>query len=110
MFMAASLEALTPILKKVKEYVKAMDSEAEVILFGSRARNDARKDSDWDILILTPSAVTLKVEQAFRHKLFEIEMEYGEAISTFVYSKPDWNGKYRVTPLYHHVKKEGILI
>ena len=108
--MTASLEVLAPLLKKVKEYVKALDSEAEVILFGSRARSDARKDSDWDILILTPKAVTLKVEQAFRHKLFEIEMEYGEAISTFVYSKPDWNGKYRVTPLYHSVKKEGILI
>ena len=45
------------ILEKVKEIVHATDPEAEVILFGSRARGDAMEDSDWDILILTPKAV-----------------------------------------------------
>ena len=108
--MIASKDMSATLLGKVKEYVKAIDPEAEVFLFGSRARGDAREDSDWDILILTPKAVTLKVEQAFRHKLFEVELEYGQAISTFVYSKSDWNGKHRVTPLYHNVKEEGILI
>ena len=108
--MAGSKDLSAIILGKVKEYVKTVDPEAEVILFGSRARDDARNDSDWDILILTPKTVTLKVEQAFRHKLFELELEYGQAISTFVYSKTDWNGKHRVTPLYHNIEKEGILI
>lgn len=108
--MARSKELSSIILAKVKEYVKAIDPEADAILFGSRARGDAREESDWDILILTPNAVTLKVEQVFRHKLFELELEYGQAISTFVYSKPDWSGKHRVTPLYENVTKEGILI
>lgn len=108
--MARSKELSSIILAKVKEYVKAIDPEADAILFGSRARDDAREESDWDILILTPKAVTLKVEQVFRHKLFELELEYGQAISTFVYSKPDWSGKHRVTPLYENVTKEGILI
>lgn len=76
----------------------------------ARARGDAREESDWDILILTPKAVNLKVEQAFRHKLFELELEYGQAISTFVYSKADWNGRHRVTPLYHNIEEEGIVI
>jgi len=49
------------ILEKVKEIVQATDPEAEVILFGSRARGDAMEDSDWDILILTPKAVNLKI-------------------------------------------------
>ena len=108
--MAGSKDLSAIILVKVKEYVKTVDPEADVILFGSRVRGDARNDSDWDILILTPNAVTLKVEQTFRHKLFELELEYGQAISTFVYSKADWNGKHRVTPLYHNIEKEGILV
>ena len=78
------------------------------MLFGSRARNEARPDSDWDILILIPSSVDLKREQVFRHKLFELELEYGEAISTFVYSKSDWDKRHRVTPLYKNVAREGV--
>jgi predicted nucleotidyltransferase len=108
--MTESKDLSTAILAKVKESVKALDPEAQVILFGSRARGDARKDSDWDFLILTPNAVTLKVEQAFRHKLFELELEYGQAISTFVYSTTDWDGKHSVTPLYHNIKEEGIVL
>lgn len=98
------------ILKKIKEYAKAVDAGAEVFLFGSRARGDAQEDSDWDILILVPGSVMLKQEQAFRHKLFELELEYGQAISTFVYSKADWSGKHRVTPLYRNIIREGIAL
>ena len=108
--MTTSKDLSAAILGRVKELVQATDPEAEVILFGSRARGEAREDSDWDILILTPEAANLKVEQAFRHKLFALELEYGQAISTFVYSKADWYGKHRGTPFYHNVEEEGILI
>lgn len=98
------------LLGKIKAAVKGLDPQAKVILFGSRARNDAREDSDWDMLILTESAVTLKVEQTFRHKLFELELEFGQSISVFVYSISDWNGKHRSTPLFQNIQAEGILL
>ena len=40
------------VLAKIKETLLQVAPGAKVILFGSRARNDARSDSDWDILIL----------------------------------------------------------
>ena len=39
------------VLAKIKETLLQVAPGAKVILFGSRARNDARSDSDWDILI-----------------------------------------------------------
>lgn len=98
------------ILAKIRETVQAVEPAAEVFLFGSQARGDARPDSDWDILILTPYPAGLKEEQQFRHKLFELELEYGLAISTFVYSKKEWESKHQVTPLYKNVKREGVRI
>ncbi len=96
------------VTDKIKEVVKLSDAEAQVILYGSRARGDARKDSDWDILILLNKPnVTLKDEQELRHKLFDVELETGEAISTFVYSLNDWNGKMTITPFYKNVTSEG---
>jgi uncharacterized protein len=98
------------ILQKIKAYAQSVEPQAEVMLFGSRARNEAKADSDWDILILTPYPVDLKTEQKFRHKLFELELEYGQAISTFVYSKLDWNGKLKATPLFQNIKREGVTL
>lgn len=96
------------IISRIKKNIKEIDSQAEIILFGSRARGDARKDSDWDLLILTDYPVSFQDEQRFRHHLFDLELELGEAFSTFVYSKSEWEMKHAVTPLYQNVVKEGV--
>jgi uncharacterized protein len=36
------------LLQQVKTNILAFDSEAKVILYGSRARGDHKKLSDWD--------------------------------------------------------------
>ncbi len=96
------------ILSHIKAYIKNIEPDSEIILFGSRARGGEREDSDWDLLILVPYAADLKEEQRFRHKLFDLELEYGQAISTLVKSKKEWESEYRITPLYQNILKEGI--
>ena len=74
--------------QKIKDIILQEDADAKVILYGSRARGTALKESDWDILILlNKPSVTFKEEQKIRHQLFDIELETGESISTFVYSQ-----------------------
>ncbi|MGP8214553.1 MAG: nucleotidyltransferase domain-containing protein [Bacteroidia bacterium] len=97
------------ITQKIKKAVGEIDPSAEVILFGSRARRDAKKDSDWDILILVNKPkVTFKDEQVFWHKLYDVELETEQCIMTFVRSKKEWYTKHSVTPLYRNIQKEGI--
>ena len=99
------------IIQLIRQKVNELDDTAEVILYGSRARGDNKRDSDWDVMILlNRKNVDKKVEQIFRHHLLDIELEIGVPISVFVYSKSDWEGKYSVTPLFKSIKKEGILI
>ena len=104
------MEKKKEILARISKSVQETEPQAEIILFGSRARGEERKDSDWDILILVPYSVDLTTEQKFRHKLFELELEYGQAFSTFVYSKSEWENRHHVTPFYKNIEKEGIWI
>ncbi|MBC8485494.1 MAG: nucleotidyltransferase domain-containing protein [Bacteroidetes bacterium] len=97
------------ILEKIKDKVYELNPEAEIILYGSRARGTPHEESDWDLLILlNQKEVSRKLEQTFRHHLFDLELEFAEAISTFVLSKDIWNSKYKVTPFYKNVIREGI--
>lgn len=97
------------IRELIKSAVKKKDPSADIFLFGSRARGQSTKDSDWDILILLHKhTVNRLLEKEFRDELFEIELEIGEPISTFVFSKSEWESRHAVTPLYQSVKREGI--
>ena len=98
------------ISQLIRHYINAIDPKAEVILYGSRARGDERPDSDWDILVLTDYSVDLITERKFRDKLYDLELETGEPLSMFVYSKNDWQTKQRITPFYENVTQEGVRI
>jgi len=97
------------IAELIKAKVRGKDPLADVILFGSHARGQAKKDSDWDILILLNRPnVTRMTEKEFNDDLYDIELEKGEIINAFVFSKEEWENKHSVTPLYKNIAKEGI--
>lgn len=93
----------------IKRYVHDVDPCADVWLFGSRARNDARNDSDWDILILTDQEnFSLKDEEKYIDHLSQLMVETGQVIQVLVYPEKEWNTKYSVIPLYKSIQKDGI--
>ena len=103
-------EALKSISNLIRLNISDIDPRAQVILYGSRARGDSRKDSDWDIPVLTDYPVDFKKEKIFRDHLYELEIQTGELLSIFVYSKQDWNTKQWITPYFQNVTEQGILL
>ncbi|HZJ19441.1 MAG TPA: nucleotidyltransferase domain-containing protein [Pricia sp.] len=96
------------IVSSVKQEVDKISENNEVILFGSRARGDFRYDSDWDFLILLKKKKLTKTEKnKLRDKLYEIELEADEVISTLIHSEQEWE-KRSITPIYKAIKEEGV--
>ena len=99
------------ILEKIVQFAKVKHPNAEIYLFGSRARGDEKKLSDWDLLILLDlKNVPFDLETKIIDEFYELELETGEVISPLIYSKNNWNKKHSSTPLYKIIKKEGVKI
>jgi uncharacterized protein len=99
------------LLDKVKNAVKQIEPSAEIILYGSRAREDFREYSDWDFLVLVDGPVDTARTDRIRHILFEIELDSNQVLSSIVRSREEWNSpKYSVVPLHRNVEREGIRI
>ena len=97
------------IRDRITRSIHENDPNAEAFLFGSRARGDNRPDSDCDILILVDNnIVTNEVEDKFRDDLYDLELESGQIISTFIYPKKYWESTLVYSPLYSNVNREGI--
>jgi len=99
------------ILLKIKQAVYNSDPEAEIILYGSRARKDFNKLSDWDLLVLlNTSNLSFDLETKLMDDIYELEIETGEIISPIIYTKKDWKENHLITPLYKNIEKDGIRI
>ena len=95
------------LINKIKDSLLHIDAGIEIILFGSRARGDFGKESDWDILILTSVKLVKEEKRLVRDVIFDIEIEIEEPISILIYSKEEWEA-FEITPLYQNIKSEGV--
>ena len=93
-------------LQAVKRSVHEIDPQAEVWLFGSRARGDARPDSDWDFLVLTEKPVDRAFKYTVWDHLNELELAAERVISTRVWNRENWSD-VAVTDLYQNIQDDG---
>ncbi len=81
-----------------------------VYLYGSRARGDATKDSDWDLLIVTDDSLNISgAFEKFAYPFTEIGWSLDEQITPLLFTKSQWEAE-RNTLFYLNVQNDAILL
>lgn len=106
-----TLQVNQSVLQQCKHAIGAVLPDAEIILYGSRARGDAQADSDYDLLILTGRTPSVQLDEAILDNIYPVELETGAMISFVVQNETDWNKpKYRALPFHQNIDREGVPI
>jgi predicted nucleotidyltransferase len=100
---------LTPILKKLKNYLQTTypNQLDQIILFGSQARNEAQPDSDIDILIILKNTFNdLQETQKISQFISELCLEHNTVITCFFTHSDLWNTGNNA--FFRNIRQEGI--
>lgn len=98
------------VIKIIQDVAKdALPQNSTLLLYGSRARGDARKDSDWDLLILLDKQTLTFRDYDISLPFRELGWSINEEINPQVYSKKEWDANV-FTPFYKNVEHEKIIL
>jgi predicted nucleotidyltransferase len=101
--------------KEIIEIIKSTSREylpdAEVLLFGSRARKNASSESDYDILLITSSELLPKDKLPIRTKIRKTLLEIGIRSDILIQSKSEVEKKRNLPGhIVRKILREAILL
>jgi predicted nucleotidyltransferase len=97
-----------PVLRRFRAALAEIYGERleRVVLFGSRARGEARPDSDYDVAVFLKA---LPDRWAELDRLADLRVRFLDETGAFFDAKPYLTTAYRdATPLMHAIRGEGL--
>ena len=106
--MASSAIITAPVLVRFREALTEIygDRVERIVLFGSRARGDARPDSDYDVAVfLRDMRDRFQELDRLAHLSTDLIDVTGEVVNAMAYGAGAYNER---TPLMREIRLEGV--
>lgn len=98
------------IMEEFRSGLEAIIPVLDLRIFGSRARDDARDDSDLDVFIKVAD-LDRSLRERIHDLAWEIGFKYDRVISTFVVTEAQiQSGALGASPLLSKVMEEGLAV
>ncbi|HNR12800.1 MAG TPA: nucleotidyltransferase domain-containing protein [Thermodesulfobacteriota bacterium] len=99
------------VLERLSHLIRTRFPDAQLILFGSRARGDADPESDMDVLVLIEADDMPEARRFISDCAWEAGFDNDLIVVPVVYRKSDWEyGPERYSLLAKAVQRDGIAL
>lgn len=99
------------LAKEIKQYLnKNLDNiVSDVVVFGSRIKGNAGKDSDYDVLIILNTDYDRKIKKLINDLCYDFDLKYDIFLDTQIISEDELkNGLRGKHPVFQIAIKEGL--
>ncbi|HEC45075.1 MAG TPA: hypothetical protein ENI20_19895 [Bacteroides sp.] len=105
------MQANKHITKKIKELAKNYFSDADIMLFGSRANETANAESDYDILIITNQFLPPEKKTPIRTQIRKDLLKLGIRSDILIQSRTEVEKKKKLPGhLIRNILEDAILL
>jgi predicted nucleotidyltransferase len=111
-YNTAMEKELVTLLKDLKNRLGSLlaEKQAELILYGSRARGDFDPDSDIDVAVIV-SGLTRELKDQIYEAVAEVELQHSRVISVLAFSKREFDSLHkRERRIALDIRREGLAI
>jgi uncharacterized protein len=99
------------LLNKCRQVIRRVVPDADLILYGSRARGDAQEYSDYDILVLVDQPVSIALKDQILSGIYPLELETGAMLTLVTYNRRQWESlPYKEMPFHRNVERDGVMV
>lgn len=96
-------------LFELKERLLQRFSDAEIIIYGSKARGDNEEFSDIDLLILVESQINRKLKEEITEITYDMELKYDVVFGIIVENRDFWKSPLANSmPLHWNIDRDGV--
>ena len=100
-----------PIANKIKEIAKNYFSDAEIMLFGSRANLKATADSDYDVLIIISQYLKPEEKTPVRTQIRKDLLNFGIRSDILIQSQEEIDNKKKLPGHFiRNIMRDAILL